>query len=91
MPFEPQRGFCTLMKLYHEWYRDDRTLMVVCDDKTMLFTEGKDVLKVNGKDVKLPKPLEFYDSLPMIPMSVFCQITGYKVSRQANHVSIELA
>jgi len=90
MPFEPQKDFCRLMKLYHEWYRGEKTLMVMVGDKKVLFTVGSDKVIVGKETLQLKKPLETYDSLPMIPMSVFDKLGHCKTAISEKTVNIEL-
>ena len=90
MPFEPKLFVCSMLKLYHEWYRDEKTLMLMCGDKKVLFTEGKDTVSVDGKEIKLKKPLEFYDGVPMMPMQALCDIAGYKLTVDGRNITVEL-
>ena len=90
MPFEPKLFICSMMKLYHEWYKDEKTLMLMCGDKKVLFTEGKDTVSVDGKEIKFKKPLEFYDGVPMMPMQALCDIAGYKLTVDGRNVTVEL-
>jgi len=76
--FEAQRDFHLLTNLYYEWDNDERTLMIECDGKISYWKENSDVVKFDGKEIKLNKPLEFYDNLPYMPLDEFCLVTGYK-------------
>ncbi len=87
--FEPQKNIHTLMKLYHEWDLETKTLMLDCCGKICYFTEGSDKAIVDGKQVPLKKPLEFFDGVPMMPMKALCDIAGYKLTIDGMNINIE--
>lgn len=87
IPFEQNRPYENL-KFYHEWYRDERTLYLVHKDKKMYFTEGKKYVIVNGEKYKLPEPLEFYDSLPMLSLDALCDICGFTYELDGRYIKI---
>ena len=87
IPFEQNRPY-EAMKFYHEWYRDERTLYLVHKDKQMYFTEGKNYVLVNGKKHKLPEPLAFYDSLPMLSLDALCDICGFRYTLDGRYIRI---
>ena len=71
--FEPLRHFPILTKIYYEWDAEDETLMIKSyHDKVSYWTIGKDVALIDGKEVKLGKPLEMFDGLPYLPLDEFC-------------------
>lgn len=74
--FEPFRDFHRFLNIYYEWDDDTRTLRTEFDGKVYYWTENSDVVKHDGGDIRLKKPLEFYDGLPYMPMSVISEITG---------------
>ena len=41
-------------------------------DKVSVWTVGKDVAVIDGKETKLAKPVEIYDGLPYLPLDEFC-------------------
>ena len=86
--FEPTRDFHLLANLYYEWDNDERTLKIECDGKVSYWTENKDTVIIDGKEVKLNKPLEFFDNLPYLPMTQFKLATGYSVEVKENRVNI---
>ena len=63
-----------MLKFYHEWYYEEKTLYLVHGDKHMYFTEGKDYVTVNGECILLPEPFFRYDSVPMLPLDTLCKI-----------------
>lgn len=87
--FEPHRDFHRLLNMYIEWDEDTRTLMTEYDGKVYYWTENSDTVKHDGGDIKLSKPLEFYDNLPYVPMSVLSKITGCKYSFNENTLNIQ--
>lgn len=88
VPFEPLRDFHLLTNLYYEWDDEERTLMIECDGKVSYWKENCDIVKFEGKEIKLKKPLEFYDNLPYLSLSVFCEVTGYKYTVKDNRLDI---
>ena len=88
VPFEAQCDFHLMTNLYYEWDNDERTLMIACDGKVSYWTENSDVVKFDGKEIKLNKPLEFYDNLPYMPLDKFCLVTGYTYTINDNRVDI---
>jgi hypothetical protein len=87
--FEPHRDFHRLLNMYIEWDEDTRTLMTEYDGKVYYWTENSDTVKHDGGDIKLSKPLEFYDNLPYVPMSVLSKITGCKYSFDEETLNIQ--
>ena len=75
IPYEQNKSYDGL-KFYHEWYYDEKTLYLVHGDKHMYFTEGKDYVTVNGEEIKLHEPLFRFDSVPMLPLDILCEICG---------------
>ncbi len=86
--FEPHRDFHRFMNFYYEWDDDTRTLMTEYDGKVYYWTENSDVVKHDGGDIKMKKPLEFYDGLPYVPMSALNAITGCTYSFKDNRLDI---
>ena len=87
--FEPLRDFCVLTHIYHEWDAETRTLMIQKGNVKSLWTEGSDIVKLSdGREIKLNKPLYSYDNLPMIELSAFCELTGYKHEIKDNRIDI---
>ena len=72
--FEPLKHFPILTRLYYEWDADEQTLMIKSyHDKLSYWTIGKDIAVIEGKEVKLAKPVEMYDGLPYLPLDEFCK------------------
>jgi len=80
---EPYYGFFSLLNCYYEWSRFTNKLYVLAKNGTEItFTMGSDTAIVNGKETKLPKAIELYDGLPVMPMKWFLNtigITNYTV------------
>jgi len=79
--FEPLRDFARLARVYYEWDFDSKTLMLEANGTVSYWTKDSNIIKVNGKEITLKKPLEFYDDLPYLPLDEFCLVAGcdYKV------------
>ncbi len=88
VPFEAECSFHILTNLYYEWDEDTRTLMIESDGKVSYWTENSDTVICNGEKIKLQKPLEFFDNLPYMPMSVFCKLTSCSYTVDGNKLSI---
>ena len=89
VPFEPLRDFTALTRVYHEWDADERTVMIQHKDIKSYWTEGSDIVKLSdGSQIKLKKPLESYDNLPMIQLSAFCEYTGFKYNVDGHNINI---
>ena len=87
-PFDPHAKFCTLAKLYYEWNDSKQTLFIDCKGKNIYFTAGKDSVTVDGKQIKLERKLEIFDSLPMLPLRVFCEITGFTAEIEGYNIKL---
>ena len=89
VPFEPLRDFCAKTRIYHEWDVNTRTVMIQKNDVKSYWAEGSDVVKLSdGREIKLSKALYSYDNLPYIPMTAFCEITGFKMSVDGKRIDI---
>jgi intein-encoded DNA endonuclease-like protein len=88
VPFEVQCNFHLMTNLYYEWDNDEKTLMVECDGKVSYWKENSDIVKIDGKEVKLAKPLEFYDNLPYMPMTQLCEALGCSYTAEDNKLYI---
>lgn len=90
--FEPLRHFPILTKIYYEWDAEDEVLMLKSyHDKVSYWTIGKDTALIDGKEVKLSKPVEMFDGLPYLPLDEFCaaadcsyEIVGDRVEIKVN-------
>jgi hypothetical protein len=87
--FEPFKDFHRFLNLYYEWDDDTRTLMTEFDGNKYYWTENSNVVKCNEGDILLKKPLEFYDGLPYMPMSVLSEITGCKYNLDGLRLDIK--
>lgn len=89
VPFEPLRDFCALTTTYHEYDVETGTVMIQYSNIKSYWTKGSDVVSLsNGEKIHLEKPLEFYDNLPLIQLSAFCTLTGYKYSVSGQRIDI---
>ena len=89
IPFEPLRDICAHSRIYHKWDITTKTLMIQKNDVKYYFEVGSDTVKCSdGKQIKLKKPLELFDNLPYIQLSVFCDITDSKYEVDGNNINI---
>ncbi len=90
MTFEPQRNIHSLLKLYYEWDLETKTLMLEYGNKKVYFTQGSDKAVADGVEIQLKKPLEFFDGVPVMPMSTLCKLAGYTLNVDGKDIIIEL-
>ena len=75
--YEPLRHFPILTKTYYEWDVQKQTLMIKSyRDIVSYWKIGSDKAIIDGKEVKLHKPVEMFDGLPYLPLDEFCLATG---------------
>ena len=87
--FEPLKHFPILTRIYYEWDADEQTLMIKSyNDKVSYWTIGKDIAVIDGKKVKLRKPVEMYDGLPYLPLDEFCAAADCTYEVVADRVEI---
>ena len=80
IPFDPTYAPGRQRCMYHKWDKA-KALFTVCSNDTYLFTVGSDkVMCQSGKTLTLPSPLEMYDGLPLIPIDIYAQMLGKKLS-----------
>lgn len=75
------RSFYSLMSLYHEWDRQNKTLTLKTrDELTVIFKEGSDSIIVDS----VTKPLKYTfcrrDGLPVLRIKDLCDKLGYSYS-----------
>lgn len=89
VPFEPLRDFCALTTTYHEYDVETGTVMIQHGDVKSYWTRGNNTVSLsNGKKILLKKPLEFYDNLPLIQLSAFCEFCGCTYSVNDHRIDI---
>ncbi len=75
----PSEGFYSLLNLYTEYNLVNGTLdLYGANGSKMSFVVGSDVVKVNGKDVKLGMAIERIDGLVTVPVKLICDTFGYE-------------
>ena len=89
--FEPLRDFNRLLNIYHEWDDETQTLMTDYDGKVYYWTKDSNIIRSTCGDIIMKKPLEFYDGLPYMPMSVLSEITGCSYSEADGKLIITTA
>ena len=78
VPAEPIKGFFSLHNIYYEWNRYSKRLyMLSRENKSIELHVGSDIAVVDGKEVKLSKPIEAFDGIPVIPYTWFLRQLGY--------------
>ena len=85
-----ERAFYVLSKFLNDY--DPETLKKICEvsySKERFGENAAPVVKLSdGKQIKLKKPLDSYDNLPMLELSAFCEFTGYKYEVNENRIDI---
>ena len=76
-PFSPETGFCYMLGGFYRWDKHKNVLTLVANDKTLVFTIGKDFFTVDGKEIKLDYELYLKDGLPMLNMKQLAECLGY--------------
>ena len=73
IPFDTKSKLKRIPNMYYEW---DKTteMLTIYGDKTAVFIKDCDVVRIDGKDIKLKKPLTFVDGLPHIDANILCDI-----------------
>ena len=70
-------------ELYYEWHKKDMTLKLFGKTDASL-TIGTDTAVVDGNEVKLNEAVTMFDGLPVIPMSIYAKVIGYKLVQKDN-------
>ena len=78
IPFDTKSAVKNLPNLYYEWNHTQKKLYVF-SEKNAVFTKDSDVALVDGKEVKLAKPLTFFDGLPQIEAEVLADVLGMNI------------
>ena len=79
IPFDTKSDLKKLPNMYYEWNHNLETLTIY-SEKAAVFTKDSDIVTIDGKDIKLSKPLYFVDGIPHIQADIFCDITGMEMS-----------
>ena len=86
---DPDKGFYSLLNLYYEWDRWNGILTVKTNGGDILtFTVGSDMVKVSGKEEKLPSQVDVVDGIVRVPFLFICQKAGYDVEIKNDTYSI---
>jgi len=73
IPFDTKSDLKKLPNMYYEWNYTSETLTIY-SKKTAIFTKDSDIAVVDGKEVKLKKPLHFVDGIPHLQADIFCDV-----------------
>ena len=73
--FDTKSDLKKLPTLYYEWNEALETLMVY-GKKTAKFTIGSEIAVIDGEEVKMARPLEYYDGIPNIQADILCDVLG---------------
>ena len=75
IPFDTKSKLKRLANMYYEW---DKTteMLTIYGEKTAVFIKDCDIVRIDGMDVKLKKPLTFVDGLPHIEALILADILG---------------
>ena len=81
--FDPKNKLAGVKELYYEWHKKDMTLKLFGKTDASL-TIGADTAVVDGNEVKLNEAVTMFDGLPVIPMSIYAKVIGYKLVQKGN-------
>ncbi len=86
--FEPLKFFADMTRVYYTWDNEDGVLMLEGRKGVSYWTKDSDIVKHEGKEIKLSRKLEMYDNLPYLPLKEFCELTGCSFEVKDDRVDI---
>ncbi len=78
IPFDTTSEFADIKGMYYEWCKAKKQLTVYGVGKCV-FTVGSDKADFDGREIKLDRPLELKDGVPLIPADLLAEILGYNI------------
>ena len=76
-------------RFYYEWSRFTGKLYIAYGyEKDAVFTVGKDIAVINGKEVRLDKALSLRDGLPLIPLLLLYDSFGIEYKRDGKTLEV---
>ena len=86
---EPEAGFFEMHHFYYEWSRFTGKLYIAYGyEKDAVFTVGKDIAVINGKEVRLDKALSLRDGLPLVPLLLLYDSFGIEYKRDGKTLEV---
>ena len=78
IPFDTTSEFADIKGMYYEWCKAKKQLTVYGVGKCV-FTVGSDKADFDGREIRLDRPLELKDGVPLIPADLLAEILGYNI------------
>jgi len=88
IPFDTKSKLKHIPNMYYEWNKTAGSLTVF-GNKTAVFVRDSDVAAVDGREVKMAKPLRFIDGIPHLPGDILCDILGMTLTFGEVYVDFE--
>ena len=88
IPFDPRSALSRINNLYFEW-DPQAEMLSLFGEKTAVFVKDCDIVRIDGVDTKLERPLAFYDGLPLIEAKLFADIIGRKAQETEYEIKID--
>ncbi len=79
VPFDTTSKLKYTEGIFWEW-KAAQEQFIIKSALEATFTNNSDIAVVNGEEIKMKKPLCFYDGVPCIPASLFAKIIGRKMN-----------
>ena len=89
IPFDTKSKLKRLANMYYEWDKSTE-MLTIYGEKTAVFIKDCDIVRIDGKDVKLKKPLTFVDGLPHIEALILADILGMTFEVEGDVVRMKL-
>lgn len=87
IPFDTKSKLDKLPNLYYLWNDMTETLSLY-GEKDAEITIGSDIAVIDGQEVKMARPLEYYDGVPNIQADILCDILG--MDMEVGDINIKL-
>jgi hypothetical protein len=88
VPFDTKSDLMNLKYMYYEWYAPTEQL-IIKTDKDYTFTLGSDEVLCEKEVIKMAKPLEMFDGIPLIPLKLFADILGKELEVKGDIIKIK--
>ncbi len=90
IPFDTKSEFKKIPQMYYEWEESSQTLTVY-GKKAGVFTKDSDTASIDGTKVKLNRPLEFIDGIPMMQADILSHILGMNLRVEDMYILLDSA
>ena len=81
-PFDEGQAVSHKLGSFATWRKNEGTLKIEANGHTAVFTVGSDIMKADGREVKLANKVTLIDNIPMIDFKPLCEAMewGYSVA-----------